>query len=154
MPCARSATCSAVVPLLVAIAWRTPIYSANARSNSATRAPCASIPDSSTRATARFSSSPIQGLEIGIIGILDFGLRRLLQLAVRVHAIPRAVVFANPNAVAVFAARLEAPSTFAHIADAPRGNAHDQRVRGHIFGDDRTGGNHRPRADAQIGQDN
>src|SRR6266542_4362714 len=69
-PWASSAACRAVVPFDVATACLTPTNAAKARSNSATRGPCAITPDSSTRRTAACSSSPISGLEIEITGNL------------------------------------------------------------------------------------
>ena len=57
---------SATVPLLTAIAWRTPMNSAQRASNSATRRPPASWPLRRTSVTAAISASPMSGRAMGI----------------------------------------------------------------------------------------
>ena len=57
---------SATVPLLTAIAWRTPMNSAQRASSSATRRPPASIPLRRTSVTAAISASSISGRATGI----------------------------------------------------------------------------------------
>ena len=57
---------SATVPLLTAIAWRTPMNSAQRSSSSATRRPPASIPLRRTSVTAAISASSMSGRATGI----------------------------------------------------------------------------------------
>ena len=57
---------SATVPLLTAIAWRTPMNAAQRSSSSATRRPPASIPLRRTSVTAAISASSMSGRATGI----------------------------------------------------------------------------------------
>lgn len=69
------------------------------------------------------------------------------ERAVRVRVILRMVMWAKPNLVAVVSLRNQTFSAFANVTDKARGNANDERVCGNVFGDERAGANHRPRAD-------
>src|SRR5258705_6122311 len=60
-PTAMRARCSPVVQELTATPWLAPTRSANLRSNSATRGPCATQPERTASAAARASSSPSMG---------------------------------------------------------------------------------------------
>ena len=62
------AAINAVVPLLTATTWSTPVSSANSSSSRLTSGPWAMIPDRSTLSTSSSASAPIRTVVIGIAG--------------------------------------------------------------------------------------
>src|SRR5215813_2179209 len=66
-PAINKARCNAVVQLDTAQAYGAPTYAAKRRSNSATFGPCVIHPDKMTSRTAAASSSPMDGLVMGLM---------------------------------------------------------------------------------------
>src|SRR5687768_9948829 len=79
---ASSERCSAAVHEFTAMACVAPVYSANARSNAATRGPVESHPDSSALTTLAIASAPIAG---GASGTTTCGLAIACRAAVVVR---------------------------------------------------------------------
>src|SRR5437867_7480100 len=155
MPWASNAIWRAAVPLVTAIACFRPKSFAKAFSNASTFGPWASIPDAMTSRTAVSSSSPRIGRAIGIIEarncIRRMKVRRSLPAGGTSLALRHDVRVGAAVAGAAHAG-VEGSAAFADPADDLRRHAGDEGMRGDIFGDDGTGGDHRVPADRDAAE--
>src|SRR5438034_2307732 len=155
MPWASNAIWRAAVPFATAIACFRPKSFAKAFSNASTFGPWASIPDAMTSRTAVSSASPRIGRAIGIIEarncIRRMKVRRSLPAGGTSLALRHDVRVGAAVAGAAHAG-VEGSAAFADPADDLRRHAGDEGMRGDIFGDDGTGGDHRVPADRDAAE--